>query len=237
MCRTMTFIGIVRRTTMFTKLELRSWIKIIVARCRSTQKCFQGLREACSDAALPYYTMAWWVKVFWEGRDAVQGNLCTRRPHMENNSVQLLASLLFANCQWIERELAAEVGVCHKTVLHILHDILGYRKLATHWLPHKISEVQQWHCYAVAQALLDQYQREGDEFLGRIITMDETWDHSFELHLKCQSNEWKHLVLLVQTKCTLHNVPWRWCSLLHMILMGNTAPCCISKANHGWLAR
>ena len=31
---------------MFTKLEQRSWIKIEVARCRSTEECFQGLCEA-----------------------------------------------------------------------------------------------------------------------------------------------------------------------------------------------
>ena len=29
---------------MFTKLEQRSWIKIEVARARSTQECFHGLR-------------------------------------------------------------------------------------------------------------------------------------------------------------------------------------------------
>ena len=41
---------------------------------------------------------------------------------------------------WTTRELAAEFGVCHKTVLHILHDILGYRELADRWIPHEISE-------------------------------------------------------------------------------------------------
>ena len=34
---------------MFKKLEQRSWNKIEVARCRSTQDCFQGLREALGD--------------------------------------------------------------------------------------------------------------------------------------------------------------------------------------------
>ena len=43
------------------------------------------------------------------------------------------------------RELAAEVGVCQKIVLHILHDIPVYSKLAARWIPHEISEVQQWH--------------------------------------------------------------------------------------------
>ena len=74
---------------------------------------------------------------------------------MENSTVELLTSLLDADRRWTALELAVEVGVCHKTVLHILHDILNYYKLAACWIPHEISEVQQWHCYAVTQALLE----------------------------------------------------------------------------------
>ncbi|KAJ4438827.1 hypothetical protein ANN_14780 [Periplaneta americana] len=42
------------------------------------------------------------------------------------------------------------------------------------------------------KALLHRYQREGDDFLGRIVAMDEAWTRSQEPNLKCQSNEWKH---------------------------------------------
>ena len=45
----------------------------------------------------------------------------------------------FVAYAWTARELGAEVGVCHKTVLHILH-ILAYRKTAAHWVPHTLSE-------------------------------------------------------------------------------------------------
>ena len=128
--------------TIFTKLEQRSWIKIEVARCRSTQECFQRLREACFDAALPYRTAARWVRAFRERRDAVQDNLRTGRPHVENKLVQVLAFLLDTDRQWTARELAAEVGVCHKTVLHTLHHILGYSKFSACWIPHEIFEVQ-----------------------------------------------------------------------------------------------
>ena len=69
-------------------------------------------------------------------------------------------------------------------MLHSLHDILRYRKLAARWIPHEISEVQQWHRYAVAQALLDRYQREGNDFLERIVAIDETWARSYEQNLK-----------------------------------------------------
>ena len=41
--------------------------------------------------------MARWVKAFREGRDAVQDNLRTGRPRVENNTVQLLASMLDYN--------------------------------------------------------------------------------------------------------------------------------------------
>ncbi|KAJ4438603.1 hypothetical protein ANN_14550 [Periplaneta americana] len=42
------------------------------------------------------------------------------------------------------------------------------------------------------KALLHRYQREGDDFLGRIVAMDETWTRSYEPNLKRQSNERKH---------------------------------------------
>ena len=69
-------------------------------------------------------------KAFWKGRDAVQDNHRTGRPHVENNTLQLLSSLLDADRQRTARELAAEVGVCYKIVLHILHNFLGYHELA-----------------------------------------------------------------------------------------------------------
>ena len=67
----------------------------------------------------------------------------------------------------------------------------GLHKLAAHWISHEISEVQHWQRYAVAQALLDRYQRKGDAFLGRIVAMNETWTRSYEPNLKRQSNQLK----------------------------------------------
>ena len=124
---------------------------------------------------------------------------------MENNTVQLLPSLLDANRRKTALELAAEVGVCHKTLLHILHDILGYRKFAARGIPHEISAVQ-WHHQEIAQGLLDLYQREGHDFLGRNIATDETWARAYEPNLKRHSKERSIPIFLVQRKCALRNV-------------------------------
>jgi hypothetical protein len=79
---------------MFTKEDQCSRIKIEVARGRSAQTCFQGVREACGDAALPYRTVAQWVKLFGEGSDSIQDSRHSGRPHVDNHTIELLASLL-----------------------------------------------------------------------------------------------------------------------------------------------
>jgi hypothetical protein len=43
---------------MFTKQKQCSWIKTEVAQGRSAQNCYQGLRKARGDAALPHRTVA-----------------------------------------------------------------------------------------------------------------------------------------------------------------------------------
>ena len=106
------------------------------------RKNFHGLREACADAAFPYRTMTGLVKAFREGRGCLSGQPSYRTTARGNNTVRLFASLLDADRRWTARELATEVGICCKTVFLVLHDILGYRKLAAPWIPHEISEVQ-----------------------------------------------------------------------------------------------
>ena len=69
---------------------------------------------------MPDLTVSRWIKAFREGREPFK----TEGPHVENNTIQFLASLLDADPRWTARELGAEVDVCHGTVLHILHDIL-----------------------------------------------------------------------------------------------------------------
>ncbi|PSN42617.1 hypothetical protein C0J52_20022, partial [Blattella germanica] len=123
-----------RPKIMFTKLEQRSWIKIEVARGRSTQECFQGLREACGDVSLPYRSAARWVTAFRVGRDVVNDNPRTGRPHVENNTVQLLASLLDVDHRWTARaeyELDCARFMCSGNKFRLIQGFF----VADHWSP------------------------------------------------------------------------------------------------------
>jgi len=45
----------------------------------------------------------------------------------------------------------------------------------------------------ICSSLLERYNREGDNFLNRIITGDETWVHHYEPETIRQSMQWKHM--------------------------------------------
>jgi len=114
---------------MFTKQDLSSCIKIEFARGRSAQTCFEGLREACGDAALPYRRVARWSKFFREGRVTIQDSHRLGRPHVDKHTIELLVSLLDVERRWTARELAAEAGVCHKPCSTFCTTFLATAKL------------------------------------------------------------------------------------------------------------
>jgi len=43
----------------------------------------------------------------------------------------------------------------------------------------------------IAQQLLHGFREEGNEFLQKVVAIDETWTRDFELELKSQSSEWR----------------------------------------------
>lgn len=52
----------------FRNKNKKKWITIVCARGRIARQCHQGLQEACVESALPYQTVARWVKAFEKGR-------------------------------------------------------------------------------------------------------------------------------------------------------------------------
>ncbi|KAG8238244.1 hypothetical protein J437_LFUL018307 [Ladona fulva] len=158
---------------MFSKQEQQSWIKIECARGHTARQCHQGLQEACGESPLPYRTVARWVKAFNEGRQTVADMHQAGRPRVSEEEVHTVATLVDIDRSQTIRELAHETGLAHKTVLCILKERLGMRKTASGWTH------------------LDRYELEGEAFLRRIITLDETWATLYEPKLERGSNEWR----------------------------------------------
>ena len=75
--------------------------------------------------------MARWVKAFNEERQNVADIRRPVRPSVSEEEVNVLTALLDSDRRHTIRELARETGLGHMTVLHILKERLGMRKIAS----------------------------------------------------------------------------------------------------------
>ncbi|KAG8232166.1 hypothetical protein J437_LFUL012238 [Ladona fulva] len=91
---------------MFSKQEQRSWIKIECAKGRTARQCHQGLQEVCGDSALPYRTVARWVKAFNKGRQNVADMHRAGPPSVSEEEVHTVATLVDIDRSQTIRELA-----------------------------------------------------------------------------------------------------------------------------------
>jgi hypothetical protein len=66
------------------------------------------------------------------------------------------------------------------------------RKVVAKWVLHQLSEELKAARKRIAEEMLLRLEAEGEQFLIRIVAIDETWIRDFEPQLKSQSCQWKH---------------------------------------------
>ena len=87
-------------------------------------------------------------------------------------------------------EIANALHISHGSVSTVLHDRLGMRKLTARWVPKSLSDEQLATRASVCSALLKRFRSKEDDFLSRLVTVDETWVHYYEPENKAQSRQW-----------------------------------------------
>jgi len=88
-------------------------------------------------------------------------------------------------------ETAHCAGILRASAYRILTECLHKRRIAARWVPHDLSEEQKCQRVEIAQQLLHRFREEGNEFLQKVVAIDETWIRDFEPELKSQCSEWR----------------------------------------------
>ena len=109
-----------------------------------------------------------------------------------DEKIQQAREMVLANGQVAVDEVACSLQISHGSAYQIIHDELGFHKLCARWVPRELTAEHKRKRVEICQRLLDRYNNEGEEFLSRIVTGDETWVHHYEPESKRQSMEWKH---------------------------------------------
>ena len=87
------------------------------------------------------------------------------------------------------RQLAVQLSVSNGSVMAII-DALGYSKVCARWVPRSLTTEHRRQRKAFCSELLERFGAEGEAFLSRIVTGDETWAHHYEPETKRQSMDW-----------------------------------------------
>jgi hypothetical protein len=78
-------------------------------------------------------------------------------------------------------------NMSHGSGYNIVHNDLGYRKVCSRWVPRQLSDDHKRAWQTICQEHLDHHAREGDAFLHRIVTEDESWVFHYEPESNRQS--------------------------------------------------
>ena len=87
-------------------------------------------------------------------------------------------------------EFAEKVGISHGSVYTILTKHLKMRWVSARWVPHRLTQDLMTKRLDKAEILSKSYDDEGENFVNRIETINETLLRSYEPELKSQSSEW-----------------------------------------------
>jgi len=77
-------------------------------------------------------------------------------------------------------DIAHSLNISVRIAHEIIHKDLGYSKVSCRWVPKMLTQEHKQKRVELSQQFLCRFEKEGDDFLKRVITCDETWVWPYE---------------------------------------------------------
>lgn len=175
------------------KIEHRSVIKYLQKKGLTPKEIFEDMCQTLGESAPSYATVKRWVADFKRGREAVEDEPRCGRPitaSTDENAKKIL-DLVMNDRRLRVAEIAETIGISYERAQNIITKDLGFSKVSARWVPRLLSAENKRTRHTVSQDCLDLFRSDPQDFLGRFITMDETWVHHYTPESKVQSKQWK----------------------------------------------
>jgi len=172
-----------------TNDDKRAYIKIETLRGKTPTEVHSSLMEVCGVETVGRSTISRWAQRFLEGRLSIENDPKSGRPRTstDDKRVERVLQILEEGCRMTREEITHCAGISRASAYRILTERLHKRRIAARWVPHDLSEKQNYRHVETAQHLLHRFHEEGIEFLQKVVAIDETWIRDFEPELKSQS--------------------------------------------------
>ena len=174
-----------------SKAEYRAVPRYLYLKGKTGKEIHSELADVYGPSAPSYAHVKFWVGEFKRGRTSLEAGARSGRPldATDEEMCKKARDLVYSDRRIQVEEIAQALGISHGSVSTILHDRLGMRKLTGRWVPKSLSDEQMTTRASVCNTLLKHF-RSKDDFLLRLVTVDETWIHYYEPENKAQSRQW-----------------------------------------------
>ena len=91
---------------------------------------------------------------------------------------------------YIMQEIEELSGIHSSSVLKILRERFGLRKICTRWEPHLLTDEQKQSQVRLASQVIKKYDKCDPRHLEEIVTGDKTWIYHFQPNSKAENKVW-----------------------------------------------
>ena len=109
---------------------------------------------------------------------------------LTEKNIATVKTLIEEDTRYTVQEIEELSGIHLSSVLKILRERLGLRKICACWVPHLLIDEQKRSRVRVASQVIEKYDKCDPHHLEEIVTGDETWIYHFQPDSKAKNKVW-----------------------------------------------
>ena len=150
------------------------------------------MQKVYGNGALKYATVCKWVHRFNDGRESIENDPWVGRQVsvLTEKNVATVKTLIEQDARYTVQEIEELSGIHSSSVLKILCERLGLRKICARWVPHLLTDEQKQSRVRPVSQVIEKYDKCDSCHLEEIVTGDETWIYHFQPDSTAKNKVW-----------------------------------------------
>ena len=179
------------KVSFSSKDEYRAVTRYLYLKGKTGQEIHCELTNVYGSSAPSNVQVKFWVGESKRSRMSLEDETRSGHPSdaIDEEMCNKVRDLVYSDRRIKVEEIANALHISHGSVSKTLHDRLGMHKLTARWVPKSLSDEQMATRASIYSALLKRFRSKEDDFLSRLVTVDETWVNYYEPENKAQSPE------------------------------------------------
>ena len=174
--------------------EQRTVIKFYVELGKNMPEIKEDLQKVYGDSRFTNSCIHKWFHRFSDGRKSVKDDPRSGRKITVtmDKRISAIEEYVMKDRRITVPQVGENFDIGYVTAQDILTNVLVMRRVCARWVPILLVPEQKMVRVQICTELQQRLSDEGDSFLNKVITCDETWFYFFEPESKQQSSMWKH---------------------------------------------